>query len=180
MRVHVQDEFLAVKVWDAWVRIFHWSLVASIVAAYFFTEDGDVPHEIAGYIALGLVIARIVWGFVGTGYARFAQFAPSLRALRTYIAAMASRQEPRFLGHNPAGGMMVITLLVVALVAGISGWMMTTDAFWGEEWLIALHKTASNLLMVLAGVHVTGVIYTSWRHRENLIRAMITGRKSKS
>ena len=174
---HEQEKSQRIQVWDLFVRIFHWSLVLSVFAAFFFTEEGDTPHEIAGYIALGLVGARLVWGFTGTHYARFSQFVPSPSALLSYMMAMVKGREARFLGHNPAGAIMVFALLVTVLAASVSGWMLTTDTYFGEEWVEALHDGVSNALMGLVGLHVGGVIYTSWRHGENLVRAIFTGRK---
>jgi cytochrome b len=176
-RYPAQEGSQNIPVWDVFVRIFHWSLVLSVFGAFFFTEAGEKPHEIAGYLALGLVGARVLWGFAGTQYARFSQFVPAPKALAAYTRALAKQQEPRYIGHNPAGAVMVLALLAAVLVAGISGWMLTTDAYFGEAWVEALHTAISNALMVLVGLHVGGVIYTSWRHSENLVRAMFTGRK---
>ncbi|MSQ60722.1 MAG: cytochrome B [Betaproteobacteria bacterium] len=166
-----------ILVWDLFVRIFHWSLALSVFTAFFFTEAGEKPHEIAGYLALGLVCARVIWGITGTRYTRFSQFVPGPKALLAYLAAMAKRRETRFIGHNPAGAIMVLALLAAVLAASISGWMLTTETYFGEAWVEVLHKTVSNALMSLVGLHVGGVLYTSWRHAENLVRAMITGRK---
>lgn len=166
-----------VKVWDPLVRIFHWSLALSVLAAYFLTEEGDLAHEIAGYVALGLVAFRILWGIVGTRYARFAQFVPGPSTLMHYLQDLSRGREARHLGHNPAGGVMVVLLLVLVAAAGVSGWMLTTDAYFGEEWVEEVHEVIANVLMVMVGFHVTGVVYTSVHHRENLIRAMFTGRK---
>ncbi len=177
---HEQEGSQSIKVWDLFVRICHWSLVLSVFAAFFFTEEGDRPHEIAGYMALGLVVARVLWGFAGTHYARFSQFVPGPSALLSYVRAMVRGRETRFLGHNPAGAIMVFALLVTVLAASVSGWMLTTDAYFGEEWVEGLHEDVSNALMTLVGLHVGGVIYTSWRHGENLVRAMVTGRKPPS
>ncbi|MFN0314064.1 MAG: cytochrome b/b6 domain-containing protein [Burkholderiales bacterium] len=172
-----QEASRTILVWDLFVRIFHWSLVLSVFSAFFFTEAGERPHEIAGYLALGLVCARVIWGFTGTQYARFSQFVPEPKGLAAYMTALAKRREPRFIGHNPAGAVMVLALLAAVLAAGISGWMLTTDAYFGEAWVEALHQGVSNALMGLVGLHVGGVIYTSWRHAENLVRAMFTGHK---
>lgn len=167
-----------VTVWDPLVRIFHWSLVASVLAAYFFTEEGDPPHEYAGYIALGLVAFRLVWGFIGGRYARFAQFTPGPAALLRYARELLQGTEARHLGHNPAGAVMVLALLAMVAASSVTGWMLTTDAWFGEEWVEELHEIVANALMLLVGLHVAGVIYTSVRHRENLVRAMFTGRKT--
>lgn len=165
------------KVWDACVRVFHWSLVTSFAVAWYSGGIWDNPHLIAGYLVLALVVARIVWGFIGSPYARFSDFIYGPRATLRYTAALLRRRAPRFLGHNPLGGAMVLALLATLLVIGVSGVMMTTDAFWGVAWVDTLHAAASTLALILVGLHVGGVIFTSLEHGENLVRAMITGRK---
>ncbi len=167
----------SVRVWDPFVRVFHWSLLASFMGAYFATEEGDLVHQVLGYIALGLVVARIVWGFVGTRYARFASFVPTPHALFAYLTAMLARREPRYLGHNPAGGVMVIALLAAVVASSVTGWLLLTDAFWGDESMEEAHEVLSALTLALVGFHVAGVVYESVRHRENLVLAMLTGRK---
>ncbi|MCZ7594296.1 MAG: cytochrome b/b6 domain-containing protein [Hyphomicrobium sp.] len=167
----------SIKVWDAFVRVFHWSLVISFAVAWYSGGIWDNPHLIAGYLVLALVVARVVWGFIGSRYARFSDFIYDPRATLRYGAAMLHLRAPRFLGHNPLGGVMVLTLLATLLVICVSGAMMTTDTFWGVAWVDTLHATASTLALILVGLHVGGVIFTSLEHGENLVRAMITGRK---
>jgi cytochrome b len=166
-----------IRVWDPVVRVFHWSLAGAFFAAYLLGDGGGAWHQALGYAALGLVGFRLVWGFVGGRYARFANFMPSPAKFLGYVRAMLARGEPRHLGHNPAGAAMIIALLVGIAVTSISGWMMTTDALWGVAWVQGTHEWAANLTLALVGLHVAGVIYVSWRHRENLVRAMLTGRK---
>ncbi len=166
----------SVKVWDLFVRVFHWSLVVAFFGAYFI-EGGDTAHEVLGYIALGLVAARIVWGFTGTEYARFSQFIPSPHRLFTYVREAIRRREARVLGHNPAGAVMILTLICAVIATGVSGWILTTESYWGDEFIEKLHELIANLTVVLVGLHVAGAIYESIRHRENLIIAMITGHK---
>ena len=167
----------SVKVWDLFVRVFHWLLVALFALAWYSGGIWDQPHLAAGYFVLALVVARIVWGFVGSRYARFSNFIYGPRVTLRYMADMVRMRAPRYLGHNPAGGAMVITLLATLIVLCISGVMMTTDAFWGEKWVNSLHAVASTTALVLVGLHVGGVILASIEHGENLVRAMITGWK---
>lgn len=166
-----------VAVWDPWVRLFHWSLVAAFFGAYLLGDGGGTWHQALGYTALGLVAFRLVWGLIGSRYARFARFVPGPARLLAYLRAMLARREPRHLGHNPAGAAMILLLLVGIAVTGVTGWLMTTDRFWGVGWVQDVHEWAANVMLVLIGLHVAGVIYASWRHRENLVRAMVTGRK---
>jgi len=166
-------------VWDLFVRVFHWSLVAAFGAAYILSEDGGTLHHALGYAVLGLVAARIVWGFAGTYHARFANFVPTPRAFAEYARAMVAGRERRYLGHNPVGGAMIIALLVLLTATGVTGWLLTTNAFWGSEALETLHEASANAVLVCVAVHVGGVLLASWRHRENLVSAMLTGRKRK-
>ena len=167
-----------VRVWDLGVRLFHWTLVASMLTAYFSTEHIGWVHKGAGYLALALVSFRVVWGFVAANpYARFAQFVPGPLKLAGYLAALARGREPRHLGHNPAGAVMIIYLLLATLTIAISGWMMTTDAWWGNEMVETVHTLAVEISIWAVGLHVAAAVLTGWRHRENLILAMITGRK---
>jgi cytochrome b len=165
-----------VKVWDPFVRVFHWSLVVAFFGAYFI-EGGDTAHEVLGYIALGLVATRIVWGFIGTEYARFAQFVPSPNWLFGYMGEAIRRRETRVLGHNPAGAIMILALICAVIATSVTGWLLTTDAYWGDELIEELHEFIANVTVTLVVLHVGGAIYESVRHRENLILAMITGRK---
>lgn len=166
-----------VRVWDAAVRVFHWSLAGAFFAAYLLGDDGGAWHQALGYAALGLVAFRLIWGFTGSRYARFANFLTPPARFFGYVRAMLARREPRYLGHNPAGAAMIIALLSGIAVTSITGWMMTTDALWGVAWVQVTHEWAANITLGLVGLHVAGVIYASWRHRENLVRAMFTGRK---
>lgn len=166
-----------VRVWDALVRLFHWTVVAGVVTA-FFTEDIRPVHKFAGYVVLGAVLVRIVWGFVGTRRARFADFVRGPREVLGYALALLRGREPRYLGHNPLGGTMVVALLVTLLVICVSGWMTTLDAFWGDERVEALHATSVDLLIYgLVPLHLAGVVFTSLRERVDLVKAMITGVK---
>lgn len=166
-----------VKVWDPIVRIFHWTVVAGCVLDLFVVEDGGFAHKAIGYAVAGALAVRIVWGFVGTPHARFASFVPTPAALNRYLAALGRGREPRMLGHNPAGAVMM--LLLMALLAGVSltGWMMGLDAYWGVEWVEKLHKGFANAILVLALLHAAAALFESFRHRENMVWSMVTGRK---
>ncbi|MFO1047799.1 MAG: cytochrome b/b6 domain-containing protein [Geminicoccaceae bacterium] len=166
-----------VRVWDPVVRLFHWSLVAAFATA-FLAEEGGRLHDMAGYVVLGLIGVRLVWGLIGPLHARFASFVPAPAQLAAYLRELAQGRPRRFLGHNPAGGAMIVLLLASVLTAAGSGWLMTTDRFWGVEWVESLHEGSAWLALVLVGVHVTGVLVSSVMHRENLVRAMITGNKA--
>jgi len=166
-----------VRIWDHAVRVFHWSLATSILVAWFTSDEWKAAHLWVGYCAAALVAFRIVWGFIGTPYAQFQSFLKSPTSIARYLADILAGREKRYLGHNPAGGAMIIALLATVLMLGLTGWMQTLDRFWGEEWLEELHEVLANGLLVLIAMHVAGVLLASWRHGENLIASMISGRK---
>ena len=171
------DAHSIVRVWDLFVRLFHWGLVASFFIAWFTAHSSAAVHHVAGYAALGIVALRIVWGFLGTTYARFAQFVRHPTTVVGYLKAIAAGSETRYVGHNPAGGAMVVALILVMAGTGTSGWMMTTDTYWGVTWVGDLHSALAHGLLLLVVVHFCGVLLASYRHRENLVAAMISGRK---
>jgi len=170
---------VTVKVWDPFVRVFHWSLVASFAVAFLVGEERDLRtlHLWAGYSAAALVALRIVWGLLGTRYARFSQFVHGPRQVLGYAVEVAKGREARHIGHNPAGGAMVVALLVSMLGVSLTGHLMTTDQFWGSEAMEEAHELLANGMLVLVALHLAGVILESVRHRESLIKAMVTGRK---
>jgi len=172
-----EPDIATIPVWDRVIRIFHWSLVAAVTIAWFTAEEWDSVHEISGYVILALVGFRLIWGLTGSRYARFRQFVRSPQATLVYLRAMLAGREQRYLGHNPAGGAMVVALILTLAVVGGTGWMMTLDAFWGHSWIEDIHELFANLLLVLIVLHVAGVLFASIRHDENLVRAMVTGLK---
>ena len=166
-----------VRVWDPFVRIFHWGLVACIALNEFVIDDGERVHQWIGYAASALVLARIVWGFVGTRHARFSDFWPTPVRLRAHLADLLAGRHGAQAGHNPLGALMMLALLAVVLALGASGWLQTTDAFWGEEWLQELHEELAEALLGLAGVHVAAALLMSMVERTNLVAAMVSGIK---
>jgi cytochrome b len=166
-----------IKVWDLLVRLLHWSLVVSVVGAWLTREGNELRHVQLGYAALAIVALRVGWGFVGSRYARFVDFVRSPGETFDYLRALIAHREPRHIGHNPLGGWMIVLLL--ATVAGIcgTGWLYTTDAYWGVAWVGELHEGLTDLLIVLVTLHVAGVVFTSIRQKENLVKAMVTGTK---
>ena len=169
-----------VKVWDPFVRVFHWSLATLFMVAYVSGDDIEQVHIAAGYAIAGLIAFRIIWGFIGPRYARFSNFVQSPRQVLSYLRDLAMFRAPRYLGHNPAGGAMIIALLVMLVGTSITGFMMTTDAFWGAKWVEEIHEAFANLTVALVVFHVLGVLLSSFGHRENLVKSMITGWKQRS
>lgn len=166
-----------IRVWDPLVRIFHWSLVAAFVLAWLTGDEWDDVHEVAGYVIAALIGFRLIWGLVGSRHARFPDFVRGPRAVARYCQDIAYGREARFIGHNPAGGAMIVMLLVTLAGACLTGWMYTTDLFWGVEWVEETHEWLANALLVLVALHVAGVVLASRRHHENLARTMVTGLK---
>lgn len=165
------------RVWDVFVRVFHWGLAASFIVAWVTGDDWKALHLWAGYSAAALIAMRLIWGVIGTPHARFSQFVKSPLVVANYLKDIVTGREVRHLGHNPAGGAMIVALLATLIGLCISGWLLTTDAFWGSEMMEDIHETLANLALALVGLHVAGVLWASFRHHENLIRAMVTGRK---
>src|SRR5580693_6038772 len=120
-----------IRVWDPLVRTFHWTLALSFAVAWLSSEHSGRLHELAGCVAGVLVLARVAWGFFGPGYARFSQFVRPPAAVAVYLSSIATGSERRFIGHNPAGGAMIVVLLASVMATAATGWMLTTDAFWG-------------------------------------------------
>lgn len=167
-----------IPVWDRFVRLFHWSTAGLILLTFLTTDDARWLHEFAGYAVLVLIAARIAWGFVGTHHARFVSFVAGPRAVVRYLLSLRDGRASRYLGHNPAGGAMIVALMLLLVIVSGSGWLSQTDAYFGVPWVDHLHHVSAHLLLGLIGLHVGGVIVSSWLHRENLVLAMMTGRKA--
>jgi cytochrome b len=167
--------FLAV--WDPLVRIGHWSLAVTVVSAWLTRTGWGAIHEWLGYVAAAIVALRVVWGLVGSSEARFAGFLVAPALTLRYARAVLSGTEVRFVGHNPLGGWMIVVLLACIALVAFTGYLSTTDRYWGVAWVESLHAVLADALMILILVHVAGVVHASWRHRENLVAAMIHGRK---
>src|SRR6516164_8628235 len=166
-----------VNVWDLFVRIFHWSVVVLFAIAYVTGDEVQRVHIIAGYGIAALLALRIVWGFVGPRHARFADFVRTPREVLAYFRDVLQLQAQRYIGHNPAGGPMVVTLLVILAATCVSQYLMTTDAYGGSKAVEEIHGALANATAALIVLHVLGVLVTSFEHRENLVKAMVSGRK---
>jgi cytochrome b len=192
----IRDEKTALFVWDEPTRIFHWALVALVATAWATGEaESDFLfqlHLAAGYGVVGLLIFRVIWGFLGSRHALFADFVRPWRVVRDYAKQLMTFRPPHCIGHNPLGGWMVI-LLIVALAVLVTTGMFSREVEDGKEiagplahYLSAgashgmkeIHEVMFNVILVLVGIHVAGVVTDMVLTRDNLIRAMITGYKS--
>jgi len=170
----------SIRVWDRFVRVFHWSLVLCVLANYFIIDDGELIHQWIGYTASGFVVARIVWGFVGSRHARFSDFLPTPTRLKQHVSRVVAGEPDFHPGHNPLGALMMLALITLVLALGATGFMQTLDAFWGEEWLQELHEILGSTLIGFAVLHAAAAIIMSRIEGINLIGAMITGVKARS
>ncbi|MGB5833070.1 MAG: cytochrome b/b6 domain-containing protein [Thiohalocapsa sp.] len=181
----------SIRVWDPLVRVFHWSLVAAFATAFIVEDDLLGIHVWAGYLMLALIALRLVWGFIGTPHARFTDFVRGPRQVLRYLGEALRFRAQRFVGHNPAGGAMVIALLALVSATGISGMalygaqelsgplaplMGGLSAQWGGA-LEETHEVLANLTLLFIVAHVAGVLFSSISHGENLVRSMFTGLK---
>ncbi len=179
-----------VRVWDPLVRIFHWSLVATFVTAWLSAEEVMWLHAWAGYAIAGLVAFRLLWGVVGSRHARFRGFVRSPTAALAYLRDLVRGRAPRYLGHNPAGGAMVVALLLALALTALAGMALYGAKGQGllagmvpafdkptRHLIKEIHEFFANGTLLLVGLHVAGVIAGSLAHRENLVRSMLTGRK---
>jgi cytochrome b len=184
----------SVRVWDPFVRIFHWGLVLSFLLAYVTEEDILSIHTLAGYVVIGLLFLRIIWGFIGTRYAKFSEFAYAPSTIYQFLVETGKFRAPRYLGHNPAGGAMIFMLIASLLMTSISGLvvygaaeqagpladMMSGFPMFFSELSEEIHEFFANFTLLLVILHVGGVLLESLIHRENLVLSMITGRKRAS
>lgn len=161
------------KPWDLFIRLFHWSLVAGFALNAAILDDESVWHERVGYTILALVGLRILWGIVGPRRARFSAFPPSLSAALHHLGEIARGIVHPHESHNPLGALMVYNLLATLLLTGLTGWLMTTDAFWGSDWLEEVHELLANWAIFSVVLHVGGVLFESWRQGHNIVRPML-------
>lgn len=166
-----------VLVWDRAVRVFHWLLVAGVAVAWYTSGSGHRVHEFAGSVVAGLIGFRLIWGLIGSPHARFRDFVVGPRRAIGYVGRFAVGRAQRYIGHNPAGGYMILAMLATLVVLVVTGSLHLTNRFYGVEWVEVVHHQSANLLLALISLHVLGALISSLMHKENLIAAMITGGK---
>jgi cytochrome b len=166
-------------VWDLGIRLLHWTLAAATCLSLWTGLAGHwtAQHEPAGYVVAAAVCLRFILGFAGRPHARFAQFMQSPKRTLAYLRALRARTAPHYPGHNPLGGWMVVTILTCLSGSAITGFMLTTDAFWGSPGVSLVHECFAYFVLALIAIHVTGIVAMSFYQRQNLLKAMITGRR---
>lgn len=169
--------FRKVLIWDAPVRVFHWLMVLCFAGAYLTAESERwrLAHVTLGYTMAGLVAFRVLWGLVGTRHARFSSFVRGPAAITRYLRGLVGGRPVHHAGHNPAGALAIIALLGMTWVVTATGWTTYNEV--GAHWFEELHEGAANVMLGIVGLHVAGVLLASWLHRDNLIGAMVTGRR---
>lgn len=166
-----------ILVWDWPTRIGHWLMAAAFLVAYATgdSEEWRLVHVAAGGTLAGVIAFRVLWGLVGTRHARFTDFLRAPSAAWRYVTGLVRGNAPHYAGHNPAGGYAIFALLALGILTVASGWLTYQEL--GGEWLEEVHEAVVNLMLLVVGVHLAGVVVGSVAHRENLPRAMLTGYK---
>lgn len=164
-------------VWDIFVRIFHWTLVVLFAANALYTNPEHSLHHYIGYAVAALILARIIWGFVGTRHARFGDFLPSVSGAIRQLREMLTGQRQVHLGHTPLGALMIYNLLATLAAIATTGYMMTTVRFFGVQWVEDMHVALVTWAEISVAIHVAAVLIESRRLRVNLPKAMISGYK---
>jgi len=167
-----------ILVWDTPTRVFHWLQVLSFGVAYLtaFSERMRNYHVALGYILLGLLVFRLLWGFIGTRYARFSSFLFNPKEIFSYMLTLFKGRPAHYLGHNPAGSVSVWLLLGLGLFICITGVLALQDD--ASDLVVDLHGLGTNVMLGVIALHLVGVLVSSILHRENLVRSMFTGYKS--
>ena len=167
-----------ILVWDWPVRIGHWLMVGGFILAWLTSESETfrLVHAFAGSVVIAVALFRLPWGFIGSRYARFVDFVRGPGTVIDYLGSLLKLQPAHHVGHNPAGGWAILLLLGLGLLTGLIGWATYNEL--GGEWLEDLHEGLAATMLTVVIVHVAGVVSGSLLHGENLVRAMLTGRKN--
>lgn len=167
-------------IWDLPTRVFHWLLAAGFAAAAVIAMvlDDDGPlfpyHAVIGLTLAAMVAMRIIWGIVGTRYARFGSFAFGPRAVVAYIKGAIFGGGTRHLGHNPGSAYAIFAMLLILGIMAVTGVMLGR----GNESVKEIHELAANVMLAFVGIHILGVAFHTLRYRDNITASMIHGRKS--
>lgn len=167
-------------IWDRFIRCYHWFIVVAFVLNYFVLEPGEQVHQWLGYSVVTLVLLRLLWGLVGPPRARISSFFPSRVRLSRHLQQLRERQLPQHEGHNPLGGLMIITLWSLLIGQGVTGFLLVeTHRFYGNSELEAVHAWFAHVIYACILVHVAAVLVIGWWGKIALIRPMITGTRER-
>ncbi|HUS53439.1 MAG TPA: cytochrome b/b6 domain-containing protein [Thermohalobaculum sp.] len=166
-----------IPVWDMFVRVTHWTVAVLVLAELTVLDEDWAVHRWAGYVVLALVALRLIWGLVGSRYARFSAFPPSLRAAWAHLAGLRRGEHALHLSHNPLGALMAYNLWASLIAVCVTGILMTTKTFWGVDWVEETHEIVANWVLISVILHVAGVVFETRHSKVNLVRAMINGQK---
>jgi len=166
-----------ILVWDWPVRLGHWLMVGGFILAWLTSESETfrLVHALSGATVLAVAAFRLPWGFIGSRYARFVDFVRGPRAVKNYAAGLLKLEPAHHVGHNPAGGWAIVLLLGLGILTGLSGWANYNDI--GGGFLEELHEGLAVTMLTVVFIHIAGVLSGSLMHGENLVRAMLNGRK---
>jgi cytochrome b len=174
----MDDSSHKVLIWDLPVRLIHWLLVICFFGAYITAEIDELKiiHFTLGYTLAALIVIRIAWGFIGTTHAKFSNFIRHPKAAISYLRSLIRREHPTGVGHNPAGALAIVALLSLGLLVSLTGWSTLHEMV--GEWAEEVHEVLANLMLVIVVVHIVAAVVGSFLHKENLVKAMITGKKT--
>ena len=166
-----------ILVWDIPTRIFHWLLVISFAGAWMSSESERLQmiHYAFGYSACALVLFRLIWGFIGTRYARFSQFIKGPKQILSHFKNALGGHQHATVGHNPAGGLVMVALMLIILLIGLTGYLSVKE-FLGD-FMSEAHDAIASLALALVIVHIAAAVIMSLLQKENLVRAMVNGKK---
>ncbi|MBO6550573.1 MAG: cytochrome b/b6 domain-containing protein [Rhizobiales bacterium] len=167
----------SIMVWDPLVRLIHWTLAVAIILNGGIVDEESSLHEWIGYLAVGLIGVRLIWGLIGSEHARFSAFPLNPVAAIRHFVALSRGDKTVHLSHNPIGALMVYNIWLTVLLLGITGYMMGSFRFFGVDWVEEAHEMAFNWLVFSIILHIGGVIFDTWRTGVSIVRAMINGRK---
>ena len=175
--LQINNKTELIKAIDLPVRLFHWLTVLTFTGAYLLAESYRDSHQILGYMLATLLSLRAIWGIIGSPQARFATFIASPRQLLQYCRELLQRKEKYTVSYNPLGATMILLMLINLGTLALSGHLLTTNRYWGDDNMAVLHYRSTQTMLALIPLHIAGVVYASFRQRQNLAKTMLTGYK---
>lgn len=164
-------------VWPWPIRLIHWTIAIAVILNMYIIGAGDPPHRYLGYVAAGLVLVRFFFGFYGKGHVKFSSMPLSLKSIKENITGHFKKTPVDYVGHNPLASIVYLLMWFFLIALGITGWMFSLDAFFGDDNLEAVHVAFSNALQVLVVIHFAGILIDAIHFKRKTWMAMIVGRK---